>query len=60
MERQDRNIDVDAAEVVYELPLILLPGVVFTLIFLRLDSLCCCCRCLLYCTVLYLLYCTVL
>ena len=47
MERQDRNIDVDTAEVVYELPLLLVPGVVFTLIFLHLDSVCCCCRCLL-------------
>ena len=47
MERQARNIDVDTAEVVYELPFILLPGVVFTLIFLHLDSVCCCCRCLL-------------
>ena len=57
MERQARNIDVDTAEVVYELPLLLLPGVVFTLIFLRLDSVCCCCRCLLLPAVLY---CTVL
>ena len=38
---------MDTAEVVYELPFILLPGVVFTLIFLHLDSVCCCCRCLL-------------